>query len=240
MLDEYKKVAWIFDENPIWLRTREESLNLNYHGKVVIIGLGGIGSWMAFSLAAIFNKFILIDHDVIEVSNLHRTPYFFSHVGRPKVVAAKELIVSRNPAANVFVLNKRVDDMTPDDFKLLYHTDLVLDCRDTLTPLPSAFDDYLVLKLGYDGLNFNYILNPNYEALQAWDNTPDGYTTVPSAIAPPMILAAIVTQLIQFTPQLYKVDKTIHLKGDMKQLCNLFFEKFLVKRNEGEESSESN
>jgi|Deesub1362A_J573_1020465.scaffolds.fasta_scaffold00330_25 hypothetical protein len=239
-LGEFKKLGWVFEGNPHWLRRREEELELHHHYKAIIIGLGGIGSWMAFSLAAVFRHFILIDNDIVEVSNLHRTPYFFHHVGQPKVNAAKELIVSRNPSATVLTLNTRVEDLTPEDVEnTIASTNIVLDCRDNISPLPPIFNKFLVIKLGYDGLGFNYIINPDYEALAAWDDTPNGYSIVPSAIAPPMILAAIVTQLIQFTPYLNKVNKTIHLKGDMYQLTSLFFEKFLVKREEDEGNENS-
>ena len=60
---------------------------------VVICGLGGLGSNIAICLArAGIGKLILIDFDVVDVSNLHRQQYRASQVGMPKTVAlAREL-----------------------------------------------------------------------------------------------------------------------------------------------------
>ena len=58
--------------------------------RIVIIGLGGMGSNILQSLAQMgFSSFLLIDPDIVELSNLNRQPiYTRRDVGAKKVVAA--------------------------------------------------------------------------------------------------------------------------------------------------------
>ena len=52
-------------------------------GKVAILGLGGLGSNIAISLARIgVGKLVLIDYDVIEPSNLNRQQYYIDDIGK--------------------------------------------------------------------------------------------------------------------------------------------------------------
>lgn len=55
--------------------------------KVVIVGVGAVGSWVAVNLAQSgVRRFVLIDPDVVEVSNIHRQfGYYENDVGRFKV-----------------------------------------------------------------------------------------------------------------------------------------------------------
>jgi molybdopterin/thiamine biosynthesis adenylyltransferase len=73
---------------------------------VGIAGLGGIGSVVAQQLAHLgIQRFVLVDHDRVERTNLHRlvgsTP---TDVGRMKVEVTRHLILSVNPRAKVQAL----------------------------------------------------------------------------------------------------------------------------------------
>jgi molybdopterin-synthase adenylyltransferase len=59
---------------------------------IVVLGVGGLGSACAYALAASgVGRLTLVDHDVVESSNLNRQVlYVGADVGRPKVVAAAE------------------------------------------------------------------------------------------------------------------------------------------------------
>ncbi len=64
--------------------------------RMLIIGAGGLGSNVAFMLARSgIRRFILVDRDRVEASNLNRQAYFPADLGRPKVEALAE------PAAKV-------------------------------------------------------------------------------------------------------------------------------------------
>ncbi|HUW25864.1 MAG TPA: HesA/MoeB/ThiF family protein [Gallionella sp.] len=98
--------------------------------KVLIIGLGGLGSPAALYLAASgIGQLILCDHDIVELSNLqrqiiHRT----ASVGQTKVASAQAALHDTNPEAECVVLPVRVDEAQLCD--LVAQADTVLDCSD--------------------------------------------------------------------------------------------------------------
>jgi tRNA A37 threonylcarbamoyladenosine dehydratase len=62
----------------------------------VVVGLGGIGNWVALDLALLgMGTLILYDNDKVEASNLNRTLFKLNHIGKSKVIAVKELISER-------------------------------------------------------------------------------------------------------------------------------------------------
>jgi molybdopterin-synthase adenylyltransferase len=80
------------------------------NGKVLVIGLGGIGAPAALYLAAAGVGTIgLVDGDVVELSNLQRQVIHFTpDVGKAKVVSAEEKIAAINPDVKVTVLKEKV------------------------------------------------------------------------------------------------------------------------------------
>ncbi len=77
---------------------------------VGIIGLGSGGSFVALSLAmGGVGRFILVDDDLIEASNVMRHAADLRYVGKPKVDAVADLIRQRNPAAEVKTVIGRIE-----------------------------------------------------------------------------------------------------------------------------------
>jgi len=68
-------------------------------GRVLIVGIGGLGSPAALSLAAVGVGTIgLIDGDAVDISNLHRQLlYRVEDIGRRKVVVAAERLAAQFP-----------------------------------------------------------------------------------------------------------------------------------------------
>lgn len=81
----------------------KEGLEKLGKAKVAIFGIGGVGSYVveALSRAGISN-FVLVDKDVVSISNLNRQ-LIATHdtIGKPKVQVSKERILSINPEAKV-------------------------------------------------------------------------------------------------------------------------------------------
>ena len=77
--------------------------------KVLLVGLGGIGSTVLQHLAAVgIGKIGLVDHDTVALSNLQRqTIYTHADIGRKKVSVASNFIKN---------LNKNVDVIEYDFF----------------------------------------------------------------------------------------------------------------------------
>jgi len=77
--------------------------------RVGIAGAGGLGSNCAWMLARSgFTDFVLVDHDVVEKSNLNRQFYFARQVGQPKVEALRQNLLEINSALTVSAVEARV------------------------------------------------------------------------------------------------------------------------------------
>jgi tRNA A37 threonylcarbamoyladenosine dehydratase len=101
---------------------------------VLVVGIGGVGSYAAEALArAGVGSLTLIDGDLVQASNINRQLHaLVSTVGKPKVEVMAERLLQINPALQVTVLQQLV---TPDNvFSLLSPGyDLVLDAIDTFS-----------------------------------------------------------------------------------------------------------
>jgi adenylyltransferase/sulfurtransferase len=100
--------------------------------KVLIIGLGGLGSPVSLYLAASgVGHLLLADGDTLDITNLQRQVMFDSHgEGKLKVDLAETRLSDLNPEIELSIIDQEleVDDLdvyVPD-------VDLVLDCSDNL------------------------------------------------------------------------------------------------------------
>ena len=71
--------------------------------RVVVLGVGGLGSWTALSLACCgIGELTLIDGDTVELSNLNRQVlYTADDIGQPKAEVAAASISRFNPGVSV-------------------------------------------------------------------------------------------------------------------------------------------
>jgi molybdopterin/thiamine biosynthesis adenylyltransferase/rhodanese-related sulfurtransferase len=98
---------------------------------VLVIGAGGLGSAvLQYLCAAGLGRLIIVDHDRVEVSNLHRQPiYRMSDVGNLKAEAAREALAGANPEVNIESVCER---LTPANVaRLVADADLVVDAADS-------------------------------------------------------------------------------------------------------------
>ncbi|UNU44827.1 molybdopterin-synthase adenylyltransferase MoeB [Sphingopyxis sp. YF1] len=79
---------------------------------VVLIGAGGIGCpAIAYLAAAGVGTLTVVDHDHVELSNLHRQPLFTdADIGRPKAEVAMAAARRINPHADAVPVIQRLDD----------------------------------------------------------------------------------------------------------------------------------
>jgi molybdopterin/thiamine biosynthesis adenylyltransferase len=100
--------------------------------KVLIVGAGGLGSPVAYALAAAgIGKLGFIDSDVVEISNLNRQIlHATSRMGLPKVDSAEAFIKKLNPDVEVVTYNTRFSEENAQ--KLVDEYDLVVDAVDNL------------------------------------------------------------------------------------------------------------
>jgi molybdopterin-synthase adenylyltransferase len=100
-------------------------------GRVLLIGVGGLGAPAAMALAAAgVGTLGLVDPDTVEVSNLHRQPlYTDEDIGRAKVEVAAERLRALAPALRVETWRARFG---APDAHLLPGFDVVLDGTDSI------------------------------------------------------------------------------------------------------------
>ena len=96
----------------------------------VIVGAGGLGSAAAPYLAAAgVGKITLVDHDVVELTNLQRQiMHCESMVGKSKVHSGKQFLGQLNSSIQVDIVQEKItNDLLA---KLLPTVNVVLDCTD--------------------------------------------------------------------------------------------------------------
>ncbi|QFY44033.1 molybdopterin-synthase adenylyltransferase MoeB [Candidatus Methylospira mobilis] len=101
--------------------------------RVLIIGLGGLGSPAALYLcAAGVGQLALNDFDNVDLSNLQRQVLHNSAaIGLPKVESAQKQLHELNPETQIIALNRRFE---PDELlEQVELADIVLDCSDNFT-----------------------------------------------------------------------------------------------------------
>lgn len=83
----------------------KQNVNKLHLKKVAIFGVGGVGSFVVEGLArAGIGNFILIDNDIVDITNLNRQLHaLHSTIGKYKVDLMKERILDINPRARVEV-----------------------------------------------------------------------------------------------------------------------------------------
>ncbi len=82
--------------------------------RVVIIGMGGLGSPVALYLAAAgVGTLVLVDGDAVELSNLNRQIlHGTADVGRMKVLSAADRLAALNPGIRIQTVTRRLSEET--------------------------------------------------------------------------------------------------------------------------------
>lgn len=101
--------------------------------RVLIVGVGGLGSPVSLSLAAAgVGSLVLVDFDRVDSSNLQRQVVFATEdVGRQKVAAARERLVRIAPAMDVTVVDEPFS--ASNAARLVADVDLVVDGADNFS-----------------------------------------------------------------------------------------------------------
>ncbi len=95
---------------------------------VAVCGLGGLGSNVAISLARSgVGTLILIDFDMVDISNLHRQQYAVSHLGIFKTEAMKQILTEVAPYCNVITHTVKLIE---ENLSLISDCNIVCECFD--------------------------------------------------------------------------------------------------------------
>jgi len=125
----------------MWLeRTKlllgKESLEKLKNAHVLVVGLGGVGSFAAeFLVRAGLGKITIVDGDRVEESNINRQlPALQSTVGELKTVVMEKRLLDINPDMDLTKISRFIE---PDEFDELLsqtHYDYIVDAIDSVSP----------------------------------------------------------------------------------------------------------
>lgn len=119
------------------------------NSKVAIFGIGGVGSFVVEGLArAGIGSFILIDNDIVSLTNLNRQIIATTKtIGRPKVEVAKERILDINPIATVEIYQEFFNADNKIIFNKDNKLDYIIDAIDTVSSKIELISNAYKLKI---------------------------------------------------------------------------------------------
>ena len=114
---------------------KEKGLNKLKNSNVLVVGLGGVGSFAAeFLVRAGVGKLTIVDGDTVDITNINRQlPALHSTIGLPKVTVVANRLMDINPellltCLEEFLSPERALEIVTPEF------DYILDCIDSITP----------------------------------------------------------------------------------------------------------
>ena len=124
-----------------WLQRSElliknEGIEKLKNANVLVIGLGGVGSFAAEFLArAGVGNLTIVDGDTVDITNVNRQlPALHSTVGKNKVEVVAERILDINPEVHLVPINEFLSPERMDEMLENNKFDYVLDCIDSVSP----------------------------------------------------------------------------------------------------------
>lgn len=102
--------------------------------KVILFGVGGVGSYVAEALVRSgIGSLTIVDHDLLDETNLNRQlPALHSTLGRPKVEVMAQRLLDINPAAEIIPRQETFLPENAGGFKL-NSFDYIIDAVDMVT-----------------------------------------------------------------------------------------------------------
>ena len=111
-----------------------DNLNILKNKSVLILGVGGVGGYVAEALSrSNIGTLILVDYDIVDVTNINRQIIALeSTIGKKKVDVLEERIKDINSGCKIIKIDKFIDLNNLEDlFK--YNIDFFVDACDTVT-----------------------------------------------------------------------------------------------------------
>jgi tRNA A37 threonylcarbamoyladenosine dehydratase len=121
-----------FSRNELAIGT--EGLEKLRNSTVVVLGIGGVGSFTAEALArTAIGRIILIDKDVVDITNINRQIHaLVSTVGQPKAELMRDRILQINPQCDAIALRMFYTEETYEQV-FSYPIDYIVDASDTIS-----------------------------------------------------------------------------------------------------------
>ena len=114
----------------------EADLETLKNKNILVVGLGGVGSYAAEFLARVgIGRMTIVDGDTVDITNVNRQlPALQTTVGQSKAQLMAERIRSINPAVELIVIEEFLMPERMEEVVASGNFDFALDCIDSVTP----------------------------------------------------------------------------------------------------------
>ena len=118
------------------LLVKEEGIEKLQSANILIVGLGGVGSFAAeFLVRSGIGNLTIVDGDTVDITNINRQlPALNSTIGKNKTDVVAERILDINPEINLKKINEFLEPERMEEILTQEKFDYVLDCIDSLSP----------------------------------------------------------------------------------------------------------
>ena len=118
------------------LLVKEEGIERLQSANILIVGLGGVGSFAAeFLVRSGIGNLTIVDGDTVDITNINRQlPALNSTIGKNKSDIVAERILDINPEINLKKINEFLEPERMEEILTQEKFDYVLDCIDSLSP----------------------------------------------------------------------------------------------------------
>ena len=118
------------------LLVKEEGIERLQSANILIVGLGGVGSFAAeFLVRSGIGNLTIVDGDTVDITNINRQlPALNSTIGKNKTDIVAERILDINPEINLKKINEFLEPERMEEILTQEKFDYVLDCIDSLSP----------------------------------------------------------------------------------------------------------
>ena len=118
------------------LLIKEEGLNKLQNANLLVVGLGGVGSFAAEFLARSgVGKMTIVDGDTVDITNINRQlPALHSTIGKSKVEIVADRLLDINPNLDLIKIKEFLDPERMEEVIDSQKFNYILDCIDSVTP----------------------------------------------------------------------------------------------------------
>ncbi|SEG02608.1 tRNA A37 threonylcarbamoyladenosine dehydratase [Halpernia humi] len=124
-----------------WLERTElliakDGINALSKAKILVVGLGGVGSFAAEFLArAGVGNLTIVDGDTVDLTNINRQlPALHSTIGKDKADVMEARLKDINPRLNIEKINRFLEPQEMAELLDNHNFNYVVDCIDSLSP----------------------------------------------------------------------------------------------------------
>lgn len=199
----------------------ERTPRMMQNARIVIIGCGGSGSWIAKSLViAGCENLFLIDDDIVENHTLNRTPYRIKDIGKKKAIALTDILLELRSDISIKTFVGKITENS--DFLMIRNSSLLIDATDSFDFKmrysnlinDGAIDEMDYLKVGYDGNMYDIDGSMEY----IFDSGANqGYTIKSTTVMTTMMLASKVTQIAYQILSTGLDSRYVRVIGDIRE-----------------------